>query len=187
MKPIQYASFADARLAPTTALRPPAVQVRPIAPDDATLLGEFVRSLSPAARRRRFHAGVRELPLALLQRFTNVDRRHDMAFIATVDEDGQRRCVGEARYAAVAGALDTREFAITVGDDHQHRGLGTELLERLLRHARRMGVCWLHGDVQRDNAPMLALARKLGFALQHHPDDATLLRVVRATASGGLQ
>lgn len=43
------------------------------------------------------------------------------------------------------------------------------------------------GDVMRDNLPMLALARKLGFVVHRHPDDATLVRVIRATASGSLQ
>lgn len=187
MNPTLFVPATAALPAHTTTLQPPAALVRPIEPADAALLGEFVRSLSPASRRRRFHAGLRELPPALLRRFASVDRRHDMALIATVDEDGQRRCVGEARFAAVDGLPDTREFAIAVGDDRRRRGLGTELLERLIGHAQLVGVRWLRGDVQRDNAPMLALVRKLGFAVQRHPDDAALVRVMRATGSGGLQ
>jgi acetyltransferase len=188
MNPHSHRAFAThAGPPPVPSMLSPALQVRPIAPADARLLGEFVRALSPTSRRRRFHAGVRELPLALLERFARVDGRHDMAFIATALEDGHWRCVGEARYAAVDDQADTREFAVAVRDDRQRSGLGTELLERLLGHARRAGVRWLRGDIQRDNQAMLALARKLGFAVQHHPDDALLLRVARATAARSLQ
>lgn len=165
----------------------PAVLIRPMVPADATLLGEFVRSLSPPSRGRRFHAGVRELSVTLLHRYATIDHDREMAFIATVDEDGRRSCIGEARYAAVDGQDDTREFAIAVRDDRQRRGLGNELLERLVHHARLVGVRWLRGDVMRDNLPMLALAHKLRFVVQRHPDDATLVRVIRAMASGSLQ
>jgi acetyltransferase len=187
MNPCLDAPAASALPPPATALRPSPVLIRPIVPADATLLGEFVRSLSPASRRRRFHAGVRELPSRLLQRYAQLDCRNEMAFVASVEEAGRERLVGEARYAAADGPADTREFALAVHDERQRRGLGAELLERLLQHAHLAGVRWLHGDVLRDNEPMLALARKLGFGVQRHPDDARLLRVVRATASGTLQ
>lgn len=176
-------------LLPASLALPPAglPQIRPLAPHDAALVGEFLHALSPASRRRRFHFGVREFAPELLRRYALIDPGHEVALIATVHEGGRTRCVGEARYAALEREPDSREFAIAVLDEGQRRGLGTALLEQLLQHARRAGVRWLQGDVLRDNKAMLALAGKLGFAVQRHPDDATLVRLIRATTSRSLQ
>lgn len=157
------------------------VKLRAVGPGDAGLLGDFIRGLSPQAKRLRFHGAVRELPPATLQRWATPDARREIAAIATVDEAFGERCVGEARSVAVDDAPQTHEFGLSVADDRRRRGLGSALLERLLCLARRAGVRWLRGDVLRENLPMLTLARRLGFAVTRHPDDATLVRVLRAT------
>jgi hypothetical protein len=38
----------------------------------------------------------------------------------------------------------------------------------------------MYGDVLSTNVQMLALARRMGFALARHPDDATVTRVQRS-------
>ena len=40
-----------------------------------------------------------------------------------------------------------------------------------------MGIVELVGDVLRDNKPMLAMCRELGFVLIHDASDASVLRV----------
>jgi acetyltransferase len=157
------------------------VKLRAIDAGDAGLLGDFIRELSPQSKRLRFHAAVRELPPATLRRLATPDAQRQIVAIATVDAGQGERCVGEAHSAVVDDAADTHEFGLSVADDRRRRGLGSALLERLLCQARRAGVRWLRGDVVRDNLPMLALARRLGFAVTRHPHDATLLRVQRAT------
>lgn len=173
-------------LATPAALRPAVaapVKLRAIGPADAALLGDFVRALSPQSKRLRFHAAVSELPAAALRRLAAPDARREIAAIATVEDERGERCIGEARSAAVDDAPDTHEFGLAVAEDRRRRGLGGALLERLLCLARRAGVRWLRGDVLRENLPMLTLARQLGFAVTRHPDDATLLRVLRTTTT----
>jgi acetyltransferase len=157
------------------------VRLRAIDAGDAVLLGDFIRELSPQAKRLRFHAAVRELPPATLRRLVAPDAQREIVAIATINDGAEEHCVGEAHSAAVDDAPHTHEFALSVADDRRRRGLGSALLERLLCQARRGGVRWLRGDVLRENLPMLALARRLGFMVKRHPDDATLLRVQRAT------
>jgi acetyltransferase len=168
------------RAASRPALAAP-VRLRAIDAGDAVLLGDFIRELSPQAKRLRFHAAVRELSPATLQRLVTPDAQREIVAIATVGAGAGERCVGEAHSAAVDDAPDTHEFGLSVADDRRRRGLGSALLERLLCLARRAGVRWLRGDVLRENLPMLKLARRLGFVVMRHPDDATLLRVQRAT------
>lgn len=170
---------AAARWWPGTAA-PARVRVRPVRPDDAAAIDAFFSSLSPGARRRRFHAGVRGLSPVLLERFTRPDPHSEAALVAVLVEQGREICIGEARYAVSDGPPGAREFALAVTDAWQRRGIGRSLLRQLIRHAESSGVTRLHGDVMRDNLPMLSLAEGLGFRPSRHPDDAGLVRVVRS-------
>jgi acetyltransferase len=140
-----------------------AVALREIRPDDAAALQTFVRALSPAARRLRFHAALNELTESALQALTDVDQRAHVAFVLTTTERGAERIVGEARYI-VSGDKETAEFGIAVADGFRGLGLAERLVAALLRAARAAGLRWLIGEVLADNARMLAFARRCGFA-----------------------
>jgi acetyltransferase len=155
------------------------VLVRRVRPDDGALIDAFVKALSPAARLGRFHAAVNQLAPAWLHRMTH-PQRFELSLLAVVSHGGPEVCIGEARYAVDAEApADEREFALVVADAWQGAGIGARLLRALSQHAERCGVSRLYGDVLRDNLPMLALARSLGFATRRHPGDARLLRVAK--------
>jgi len=139
------------------------VALRQIRPDDAAALRGFVRALSPASRRLRFHAALNELPEATLQTLTCVDQRSHVAFVLTVTEHGAERILGQARYA-VSGDGETAEFAIAVADAFRGLGLAERLLAALTDAARAAGVRWLVGEVLAGNARMLAFMRRCGFA-----------------------
>jgi len=146
------------------------VRIRPICPADRHIEADFVRRLSPGARHYRFLGGVHELSDEQLEAFCSVDGEQTMAFIATVQEDGEEVEVGVSRYAPGA-TEDHREFAITVADDWQDRGLGAELARRLIAHARDHGVKRLHSVELADNAFMRALAAELGMSTNRDPND----------------
>lgn len=156
-----------------------AAVLRALEPADDGLLGDFVRELSPASRLDRFHAGVRELPTPWLRVLTRVDPAREFALIALASDGDRAVCVAEARYALDPAHHDAREFALVVADRWHGQGLGTELLQRLLAHARARGVERLFGDVLRTNAAMTRLAARAGFRVATHPGDARLLRVTQ--------
>jgi acetyltransferase len=81
--------------------------VRPVHPDDASMLQNFVRDLSPESRYFRFVSSMQELPATMLSRFTLIDYDREMALVAVLSEsdtdaDGQTqevtRIVGVSRY-----------------------------------------------------------------------------------------
>jgi GNAT superfamily N-acetyltransferase len=154
-----------------------AVVFRLLGAADAPLLQDFVRGLSPASRRLRFQSGLIELYPELLARLVEVDCCERVAFAALIREQGKEVMVGEARYAPAVEAGESSEFALAVADAWQHRGIGAALMEKLLSHARRSGISRVHGDILRDNAGMLRLARTLGFESLRHPDSGWLVRV----------
>src|SRR6266853_1075505 len=85
--------------------------------------------------------------------------------------------LGVARYARLADGA-TCEFAITVADAWQGRGIGRKLLALLADSARGHGMRRIVGDVLATNTPMLRLARSQGFRADWHPEGAELRRVV---------
>lgn len=139
------------------------VTLRRIRPDDRGALQRFVRGLSPASRRLRFHAALNELSETMLTALTCVDQREHVAFVLTVPERGAERIIGEARYA-VSGDRETAEFGIAVADAFQGLGLADRLMAALIGAARASGLRWLVGEVLAGNARMLAFTRRCGFA-----------------------
>lgn len=157
---------------------PPFVALREIRPDDADALQGFVRALSPASRRLRFHAALNELSEAALQALTCVDQRRRVAFVLTVTEDGTEQIVGEACYA-VSSDGETAEFGIAVADAFRGLGLADRLLAALIDAARAAGLRWLVGEVLAGNARMLAFVRRCGFAATTRGVESGLVRVER--------
>jgi len=150
------------------------VVVRPIGPDDAPLLQAFVRRLSPKSRRFRFFVPLAELSAAQLARFVNVDAARGVALVALSRRPDGTAIVAEARYALTQEHEDA-EFAIAVADDFQRRGLGRQLMKRLLATAWRRDVRRLFGEIKSDNRAMLAFAMHLGFRLQGSLEDQSVV------------
>jgi GNAT superfamily N-acetyltransferase len=66
--------------------------------------------------------------------------------------------------------------AIVISDEWQHRGLGTELLERLVQIGRDERVSAIVADILPENADMRRICEKVGFKLRYELGDS----VVRA-------
>lgn len=154
------------------------VVLRPIRKEDAAIEQDFVRGLSPHSRYLRFQDGVRELSAHELRRLTDIDYHDMMAIIAVAEDGGVEREVGVARYAADDDAHHICEFAVVVADDYCGSGLASAMMKHLIATARERGFVLMYGDVLHGNTRMLALAEKLGFRLEPHPDDAHLHRIV---------
>jgi RimJ/RimL family protein N-acetyltransferase len=135
------------------------VVIRQVRSSDAPLLADGFARLSPESRRLRFLRRKDELTPAELRYFTDVDH-HDHEALGAVDHaDG--RGVGVARYVRDANDPHSAEIALTVVDDWQGRGLGTELLAQLSGRARAAGIRRFTALVSADNAAMTALLRRL--------------------------
>ena len=153
------------------------ITVRPIRPEDIDLETEFARKLSKETRYNRFLGGGVRLTSEILEKFTRIDFRRDMALIATATIEDAETAIGVARYVRLADGVSC-EFAITIADAWQGRGIGRKLLAMLVDCARGHGMRWIVGDVLATNTPMLRLARSQGFRIERHPEGAELRRVV---------
>jgi RimJ/RimL family protein N-acetyltransferase len=139
------------------------VLIRQVRSTDAPLLADGFARLSPRSRRMRFLGAKTTLSAADLRYFTEVDHHDHEAIGALSAADG--RGVGIARYIRDADDPQAAELAVTVVDDWQGRGLGTELLSCLSDRARQAGIHRLTALVAAENVAMAGLARKLGACL----------------------
>jgi acetyltransferase len=137
--------------------------LRPIRPDDATLLQRFHGVISPEDVRMRYHGSVRELSGVLLMRLTQIDYDREMALIGF--RDGDEMPLGVVRMHAEPDR-SSAEFAILVRSDLHGHGLGTGMMRRLIEVARQRGLSRLVGSILRDNTRMLHLVRELGFVAE---------------------
>jgi acetyltransferase len=137
------------------------VRVRPIRPEDAELELAFFAGLSERSRYHRFMQHLPELPPRMLARFTQLDYDRELALVALDPRRNEFVAVG--RYAPNADGKSA-EFALTVADAWQGRGLGSALLERLCLTAGEAGYEALYGHILPDNVDMLQLANRLGFS-----------------------
>ncbi len=138
------------------------LRIRPIKPEDAQMEQAFVSTLSDNSRYMRFLHHLAELSPIMLARFTQIDYDREMALIALAEIEGKQAIVGVARYHPNPDRVSA-EFAVTVTDGWQGRGLGHMLMQKLLECARDAGYDSLVGTVLSLNSPMLQMARRLGF------------------------
>jgi RimJ/RimL family protein N-acetyltransferase len=111
----------------------------------------------------RFLTIKHELTPAELGYFTEVDHHDHEALGALNYADG--RGVGIARYVRDARDPQAAEIAVTIVDDWQGRGLGTELLARLADRARCEGIRRFTALVSADNAAASAGLRNMSAKL----------------------
>ena len=152
------------------------VEIRPMRADDKPMEADFVRRLSSESRYGRFMATVRELSPAKLAYLTEVDQVRHVALAAVADPDGGPAIVGVVRYVVDPSGRDC-EFAIAIDDGWHRSGLAGVLMGHLVEVARARGLATMEGFVLAANAAMLRLARQLGFASHHDPEDRDTVRV----------
>lgn len=150
------------------------VLIRALRKEDAALERTFIERLSPASRRFRFLGQIASPSDELIRSLTDIDYVHDVAFVALLHADNEKKEIGVARYGTSADGTRC-ECAVTVADEWQGRGLGTVLLEHLIDVARERGIREMYSIDAADNHAMRDLADAFGFTRTTDPDDPTLV------------
>jgi RimJ/RimL family protein N-acetyltransferase len=145
------------------------VHVRPIDSRDRDAFSAWFGRLSDESRRRRFLGPKPRLSARELTYLTEVDQVSHTALVAV---DGQGRLIGEARYATSKPGDRIADFAVTVADEWQGRGVGTRLAARLIEAARSNGMTGLTAMTLWDNTAAISLLHRLGFLRAGYDGDA---------------
>lgn len=155
------------------------ISIRPLRRTDLDIESAFVEGLSRETRYNRLLGGAINISRAYIEQLTTIDYSRDMALAAVVMTHNSEVLIGVARYVQDK-TTDERtapcEFAIVVADAWQGRGIGSNLLRKLIDVARNRGVPELFGEILATNHGMLMMVKKLGFHTERHPGDATVTR-----------
>lgn len=143
------------------------ILIRPVEPEDKHLLEIGFEHLSDRSRYFRFLHPVAKISERELKNFaTHADQDHVAYGVLDLSAD-QPEPIAIARYIRVPGKSDTAEFAVTVVDSHQGRGLGSLLFGTLAAFAVTNGVGIFICVVHIENTPMIKMLRELGAIRQH--------------------
>ncbi|GMG82251.1 hypothetical protein LNKW23_14640 [Paralimibaculum aggregatum] len=150
------------------------LRLRPIRPADWQGVRQGFESWSAEQKRQRMLGAIEHLSDTAAQRFATLrDPAHEICLVLAAEDDDSD-LLGGARLVGAPGR-DDGEFAVSIRGDAQGRGLGRLALEAVLAEGPARGITRAWGLIGRRNEGMLALARRLGFALRAFPDDMALL------------
>ncbi|MEC5319591.1 bifunctional acetate--CoA ligase family protein/GNAT family N-acetyltransferase [Brenneria populi subsp. brevivirga] len=135
---------------------------RPILPEDEPLLSTFIAKVTKEDLYYRYFSEISEFNHEDLAYMTQIDYDREMAFVAIRHAAEGGEIIGVTR--AISDPDNTNaEFAVLVRSDLKGLGLGTRLLEKLIRYAGQHGLSRLNGITMPHNQGMITLAKKLGF------------------------
>ncbi|SHK14814.1 bifunctional acetate--CoA ligase family protein/GNAT family N-acetyltransferase [Rhodothermus profundi] len=152
------------------------VLIRPIRPEDEPLLVEFHHKLSERSVYLRYASFLKlsqRVAHERLARLCFIDYDREMALVAErrSPETGRPEILAVARLTKIYGTNDG-EFAMLVRDDVQGKGLGSELLRRLIQIGEAEGLERIVADILVQNHAMQHVCRKLGFQIIRSTDPA---------------
>jgi acetyltransferase len=157
-------------VAPWTMKDGTAVIIRPIRPEDEPLLVQFHHTLSEqSVYMRYFHmiALGQRVAHERLTRICHNDYDREMALVAD-RKDPQtdaHEILAVGRLTRTPGT-DEAQFSVLVSDAFQGRGLGAELLHRLLEVGRQEKVRRITAEILPENYAMQKICERLGFRLE---------------------
>jgi acetyltransferase len=153
------------------------IMIRPIRPEDEPMMVAFHERLSErSVYFRYFHLLNLSQRTAheRLTRMCHIDYDQGMALVAEREAgSGPGDLLGIGRLTRVHGTKEA-EMAILISDDFQTRGLGTELLRRLIEIGKQEKIEKITADILSENRAMQHVCERLGFHLQYDPEEGTV-------------
>ncbi len=162
------------------------VTLRPIQPEDEPLMVKFHEALSErSVFLRYFQLSKLSQRVAhdRLRRICFLDYDREIALVAdhAVPGTGEHEILAIGRLSKIHGR-SIAEVALLVRDQYQRRGLGIELLRRLIQVARDEQLDSVQAYMLRENVEMRGLIEKLSFRVE--PADETGVHLTSLNLNG---
>ncbi len=149
--------------------------IRPIRAEDEPLMVDFHETLSESSVYLRYASLLKLSQRVAHERLAQIcfiDYERQIALVAERrnPETGEPQIIAVGRLTKIFGTNDA-EFALVVSDAYQRRGIGTEILRRLVSIGRDDKLDRITADILLENVPMQQVSRKLGFDLVRNTDE----------------
>ena len=135
---------------------------RQIKPEDKVRLQEGLKYLSDESIYTRFFSPVRRLTNKQLDYLTNADQKNHIAWGVMCPTYPEMPGLGTCRFFRTPEKPEEAEFAITIVDEFQNRGLGTEFLALIYVLASYHGIKKLIGSALYSNLALVKRFRQIG-------------------------
>ena len=146
--------------------------MRPIKPEDEPLWLDLLGSCSKESIYSRFRYNFHYDSHEVATQFCFIDYSREIAIVAEVMEEGQKRLVGVGRLISDPD-LETVEYAVLITDRWQRRDLGNILTKYCMEIANDWKMKRIIAQTTADNKPMVAVFKRYGFKL-HFSTDGTV-------------
>jgi acetyltransferase len=151
------------------------VTIRPIRPEDEPALVRFHETLSERSVYLRYFHLINLEARTTHERLTRIcfiDYDREMALVAVRrnPQTGESDVLGVSRLVKILGTREA-EVAVLISDQWQGRGLGKELLGRLITVGAAEKLSKLTAGILPDNRGVLRICEKLGFAMKYSTED----------------
>ena len=161
------------------------VRIRPIRPEDEPAMVAFHKKLSDSTVYMRY-LGFLKLEQRIaherLTRICFIDYDREMVLVAELPASSSHdEIIGVGRLSKSHGRNEA-EFAILIRDDFQARGLGTELLRRLMEVAKDEKLDRVFAVMAPENNAMRKIAVRAGFSIEGPGDDRLITAVADLSA-----
>ena len=144
------------------------VVIRPISAEDEMLMREFHESLSDKTVYMRYLSPMllsTRITHERLARVTHNDYDREIALVVEgEDHKGKKAILGVARLSKLRGRDEEARYTMLISDNYQGKGLGKELLTRIIKIGRDEKVKRIIALMSPDNEPMKKLCRAVGFS-----------------------
>ena len=142
------------------------VLIRPLQPGDRADLVHGFEQLSMDSRRFRFLTPIHKLSKYQLSSLIEVDQLNHVAIgVRDIGRPGKPG-IAIGRFVRLEEEPRAAEFAVTVIDEYQNRGVGTLLIELLMKAAHERGIEVLRGFLLADNSAMIRLLKRFGARIK---------------------
>jgi acetyltransferase len=151
------------------------VTIRPIRPEDEPALVRFHETLSERSVYLRYFHLINLEQRTTHERLTRIcfiDYDREMALVAVRrnPQTGESDVLGVSRLVKILGTREA-EVAVLINDQWQGRGLGKELLGRLIPIGAAEKLTKLTAGILPDNRGVIRICEKLGFAMKYSSED----------------
>jgi acetyltransferase len=142
------------------------VTIRPIRPEDEPLMVKFHETLTERSVYSRYFSNLNLTERVAHDRLIRIcfnDYDRQIALVAELkDASGTRAILGVGRLSK-AHASENGEFTVVISDQHQKRGIGSELVKLLIQVARTEKLKTLSASFLPENQEMRMICERLGF------------------------
>jgi acetyltransferase len=146
------------------------VTIRPIRAEDEPAMVKFHGTLSDRTVYLRYFCSLSLASRTAHERLVRIcfsDYERETVLVAEHrdSQTGELHILGVGRLNKLQADKEA-EVAVLVSDQYQHRGLGTELLRRIINVARDEKLSRIMAKMLRDNLAIQAVFKRLGFRLR---------------------